>query len=110
MRHVAVTEGDKVEAQIRLGVHQRLRRDRPRRGRRAVAEPEVDRLLAAYAEEYDVAPELGPAVPGATNCARPPASRLPCATFLEDGGFGAFTDTFEDLDGLRSCRASQRSD
>ena len=31
---------------------------------------------------------------------RPPGSRPACASFLEDGGFGAFTDTFEDLGGL----------
>ena len=62
MRHVAVTEGDKVEAQIRLGVAvngygvERPRRGRPRGDRRRGG----DGLLDAYADAYDVAPELRP--------------------------------------------------
>ncbi len=101
MRHVAVTEGDKVEAQIRLGVAVNgygtsdlveAVRDVP---------PEaVERLLEAYDDEYVVAPELGPS--GARRAELREAARIEAGlrAFLEAGGFGAFTDTFEDLEGL----------
>jgi L-arabinose isomerase len=101
MRSVAVTEGDKVEAEIRLGVavngygvtdlHDAVQ---------AVRQDEVDRLLAAYDSEYDVAPELGPG--GARRADLREAARIEAGLrrFIGDGGFGAFTDTFEDLDGL----------
>ena len=60
MREVAVTEGDKVEAQIRLGVvGQRLRRRRPRRTRsQGFRDGEVDRLVADYEDAYELAPAL----------------------------------------------------
>ena len=101
MRQVAVTEGDKVEAQIRLGVAVN--------GYgvtdlvdavRSVPEADVEALTAAYDREYLVAPELGPA--GARRAELKEAARIEVGLrgFLEAGGFGAFTDTFEDLDGL----------
>ena len=102
MRHVADTEGDKVEAQIRLGVQVNgYAVTDLGEAVRAVSEAEVNRLLDAYDEEYDVAPELGPH--GARRDELREAARIEAAlrTFLEAGGFGAFTDTFEDLDGLR---------
>ena len=101
MRQVAVTEGDKVEAQIRLGVAVN--------GYgvtdlvdavRSVPEADVEALTAAYDREYLVAPDLGPA--GARRAELREAARIEVGLrgFLEAGGFGAFTDTFEDLDGL----------
>jgi L-arabinose isomerase len=102
MRHVADTEGDKVEAQIRLGVAVNgygvtdlgaAIRDVP--------EAEVDRLVEAYADEYDLMPTLAPGGPRREELRE--AARIEAAlrAFLVAGGFGAFTDTFEDLDGLR---------
>jgi L-arabinose isomerase len=102
MRHVADTEGDKVEAQIRLGVSVNgYAASDLGAAVRDVPEAEVDRLLEAYADEYDVVPELGPG--GARREELREAARIEAAlrAFLIDGGFGAFTDTFEDLDGLR---------
>jgi L-arabinose isomerase len=102
MREVAVTEGDKVEAQIRLGysvngygvgeivkaVH-------------AVTDSEIDRLVAEYDERYQVAETLRPG--GSQRAALRETARIEAGlrAFLQAGGFKAFTDTFEDLHGLR---------
>ena len=113
MRQVAVTEGDKVEAQIRLGVSvERLRRRRARR-RGATRSPtrEVDALVAEYDDSVRArAGARGGRRRGASRCATRRGSRRACAAFLDAGGFKAFTDTFEDLDGLRAAaRASPSS-
>ena len=102
MRHVADTEGDKVEAQIRLGVAVNGYGTTDLGAAiRAVSEAEVDRLLEAYADEYDVVPALAAGGPRREELRE--AARIEAAlrAFLVEGGFGAFTDTFEDLDGLR---------
>ena len=101
MRHVAVTEGDKVEAQIRLGVAiNGYGVSDLADAVKAVPDEAVATLVAAYADEYDLAPELRP--DGEHHAALREAARIEAALreFLDDGGFGAFTDTFEDLDGL----------
>ena len=60
----------------------------------------VDDLLARYDDEYEVAPELRP--DGARRGELREAARIEVGlrTILDDGGFGAFTDTFQDLGGL----------
>lgn len=101
MRDVAVTQGDVVEAQIRLGYSvedfgigdlvSRVREPGERR---------VDALVAEYDDLYDVAEpcrEGGAMRPAVREAAR---IELGLTAFLEAGGFGAFTDTFEDLHGL----------
>jgi L-arabinose isomerase len=98
MREVAVTEGDKVEAQARLGFSVNgygvseltARID-------AVDDADVDRLVDAYVSDYDVVADLQPG--GARNASLRDAARIEAGlrSFLADGGFGAFTDTFEDL-------------
>ena len=101
MRQVAVTEGDKVEAQIRLGVAVNgYGLTELVDAVRSVPEADVEALTAAYDREYLVAPDLGPA--GARRAELTEAARIEVGLrgFLEAGGFGAFTDTFEDLDGL----------
>jgi L-arabinose isomerase len=61
-----------------------------------VTDAEVDRLVLEYREAYSIATEHD----------RPDALRvaakieLGLRAFLEEGGFGAFTDTFQDLHGL----------
>ena len=101
MRQVAVTEGDKVEAQLRLGISV----DGYGVGElvdavRAVADSTVDRLLGEYEQAYDVAPTLREG--GEQRESLREAARIEAAlrTLLEAGGFTAFTDTFEDLHGL----------
>jgi len=101
MRDVAVTEGDKVEAQLQFGydvygfgvgdlvaaVHQ-------------FTESEVDNLVAEYLDLYTVDESLKPG--GSANQSLREAARIEggLRTFLEAGNFKAFTTTFEDLHGL----------
>ena len=101
MRQVAVTEGDKTEVQVRLGV--------------SVDGFGVNDLVAAVADatdaqvaavvadcldRYDVAPELQPG--GARHASLREAARIEVGlrSHLERGGYRAFTDTFEDLGAL----------
>jgi L-arabinose isomerase len=98
MRQVAVTEGDKVEAQIRLGVSVNGYGVSELGRAVALAEPEeLARLLADYEERYRLAPELLEG--GERRQALVEAARLEAGlrSFLQEGGFGAFTDSFEDL-------------
>jgi L-arabinose isomerase len=61
----------------------------------------VDGVLADYDDAYDVAPELSRT--GSRRDEMREAARIEVGlrTFLTTGGFGAFTDTFEDLGSLR---------
>jgi L-arabinose isomerase len=101
MREVAVTEGDKVEAQIRLGysVNGYGVGDLVRFVS-AVGESEIDRLVSEYDDSYTVAESLRPG--GNQRQALRDAARIELGlrTFLEQGHFTAFTTTFEDLHGL----------
>jgi L-arabinose isomerase len=101
MRDVAVTEGDKVEAQIRLGysVNGYGIGDLVEYVR-AVAEPEVDKLVSEYDERYRVADAMRR--DGNQRQALCEAARIELGmrAFLENGHFKAFTTTFEDLHGL----------
>ncbi len=101
MRDVAVTEGDKVEAQIRLGysVNGYGVGDLVEYVN-GVTDAEVDRLVSEYDERYIVAPALrreGDQRQGLCEAAR---IELGMRAFLENGHFKAFTTTFEDLHGL----------
>jgi L-arabinose isomerase len=102
MRDVAVTEGDKVEAQWRLGISVNGYGVNELTSRVArVGEADVDQLADTYETAYDVMPELRRGA--ARHDSLREAARIEVALrgFLEDGGFGAFTDTFEDLGALR---------
>jgi L-arabinose isomerase len=101
MRNVAVTEGDKVDAEIKLGysvngygvgdlVHHVQQ----------VTDDEIANLTAAYDEEYTVAQPLRAG--GNQRQALREAARIELGLrhFLEETGSNAFTDTFEDLHGL----------
>ncbi|VXB55990.1 L-arabinose isomerase [Aeromicrobium sp. 9AM] len=102
MRDVAVTEGDKVEAQLRFGVSVNTYGvndlvavvD-------AVDETEIDKLVGEYQDLYDVAAELRAG--GSRHDSLRYGARLEAGMrqFLDEGGFGAFTTNFEDLGGLR---------
>ncbi|MGG1517280.1 L-arabinose isomerase [Paenibacillus oryzisoli] len=102
MRHVAVTEGDKVEAQIKFGwsvngfgVGDLVQRVND------ISEAEVDRLMQEYSELYTIA-EAGRADGPVRDAIREQARiELGLKGFLQEGGFGAFTTTFEDLHGLK---------
>ncbi|MEU0880970.1 L-arabinose isomerase [Lentzea sp. NPDC005914] len=102
MRDVAVTEGDKVEAELRFGVSVNTYGvndlvevvD-------AVADADIDLLVADYAETYDLAPAL--ARGGDRHASLRYAARIEIGlrSFLDEGGFGAFTTNFQDLGGLK---------
>ncbi len=102
MRQVAVTEGDKVEAQLQLGyeVNGYGLGDLVRH-LDTVTEKNIDELVAVYDAEYTVAPALRPG--GARRESLRDAARIELGlrTFLDDGGFQAFTTTFENLHGLK---------
>lgn len=101
MRQVAVTEGDKVEAESVFGfsVNTHGVGDLAERIQ-AVTPQEIDALCAEYAETYTLAPALSKG--GEAETALKTAARIESGlrAFLEEGGFTAFTDTFEDLHGL----------
>jgi L-arabinose isomerase len=102
MRQVGVTEADKVEVQARLGVSvnsygvgdlvELVN---------AAAESEVDQLIGEYDARYAMVDALRE--DGARRSSLRDAARIEAGlrAFLSQGGFGAFTDTFEDLHGLR---------
>jgi L-arabinose isomerase len=101
MRDVAVTEGDKVEAQIRLGydVYGYGVGDLVKSVNDATTD-EVKKMAQAYLDEYDVVPDLQPK--GAKHASLIEGARIEVGmrNFLSAGNFKAFTTTFEDLHGL----------
>ncbi len=102
MRDVAVTEGDKVEAQRRFGVSVNAYGIND-----LVAVVEqvdraaVDDLVTSYEQEYVIAPPLRDGGPQRESLRYAARIEIGLRTFLEEGQFGAFTTNFEDLGGLR---------
>lgn len=102
MRDVAVTEGDKVEAELRFGVSVNTYGvndlvavvDQ-------VAEAQIDDLVKEYDDTFRVAAELRPGGDRHDSLRYAARIELGLRTFLEAGGFRAFTTNFEDLGGLR---------
>jgi L-arabinose isomerase len=101
MRNVAVTEGDKVEAQIQFGwtidgygVGDLVKYINE------FSDEDVNRLLDEYEELYDITPE-GRKEGAIRQSIREQARiELGLKAFLEAGGYTAFTTTFEDLHGM----------
>jgi L-arabinose isomerase len=102
MRYVAVTEGDKTEAEAVFGVQVNTWgvNDLVAAVDAAPADG-IDKLVAEYADRYDVAPELLPGGERHESLRYGAAIELGLRSFLDDGGFGAFTTSFEDLGDLR---------
>ncbi|MEI8140687.1 MAG: L-arabinose isomerase [bacterium] len=102
MREVAVTEGDKVAAEIRLGysVNTHPVGDLVE-VINAVSTKEITAQCAAYDAAYTVAPALRKG--GAKRSGLEDAAQIEVGlrTFLEKGNFKGFTTTFEDLHGLK---------
>jgi L-arabinose isomerase len=101
MRSVAVTEGDKVEAQAKFGfaVNGYGVGDLVALVN-AVSDKDVDALCKEYDTTYDMSADLRKG--GARHSSVRDAARIELGlrTFLTNGSFGAFTTTFEDLHGL----------
>jgi L-arabinose isomerase len=101
MRQVAVTDGDKVEAEMTFGYSVNTHGigdlvqvidD--------TSDSDVDGLVKEYEEHYTVAASLregGPRHQSLKDAAR---IELGLRRFLQNGNFKGFTDTFEDLHGL----------
>ena len=97
MREVAVTEGDKVEAQIQFGYSVngygmgdlKAYVDN-------VTDAQISDLVNQYRVDYTI-----PADALMDNIAEQARIEIGMRTFLEEGGFGAFTTTFENLHGFK---------
>ena len=102
MRDVAVTEGDKVEAQLRFGVSVNTYGvndlvavvD-------AVEAARVNDLVKEYADTYRLAAELSEGGERHGSLRYAARIELGLRDFLDGGSFTAFTTNFEDLGGLR---------
>jgi L-arabinose isomerase len=101
MRDVAVTEGDKVEAQIKLGydVYGYGVADLVASVKEA-SQAEIENTIQAYLDEYEVSPVLKPGGERYASLVEGARIEVGLRNFLEGGNFKAFTTTFEDLHGL----------
>lgn len=102
MRQVAVTEGDKVSAEIRFGfaVNGYGVGDLVARVN-AVTEKAITALVADYEESFGVAPALRKSRTRHDELRYSARLELGLSSFLGEIGAKGFTDTFEDLHGLR---------
>ncbi|MFW2513838.1 L-arabinose isomerase [Demequina sp. SO4-13] len=102
MRNVAVTEGDKTEAEIKLGVQVNTWGvNELAEVVHAQSDADIDALVAEYVDLYDVDENLRPGGEREDSLRYGAAIELGLRSFLEEGGFTAFTTTFEDLGELR---------
>ena len=102
MRYVAVTEGDKTEAEIRFGLSVNTWSVNDLVAAVAAArDAEVDALVAEYEDLYNVVPELRHGAARHESLRDGARIELGLRSFLEAGDFGAFTTSFEDLGGLK---------
>jgi len=102
MREVAVTEGDKVEAQIQFGysVNGYGVGDLVRKIQN-VTDSEIARLIKDYEASYKISEKLRTAAPMRASLREAARIEAGLRAFLMAGGFKGFTDTFEDLHGLQ---------
>lgn len=101
MREVAVTEGDKVAAQIKFGysVNTHGVGDLVKVVN-GFSDQEIDQLVAEYESTYDIAPDLRKGGKRHKSIREAARIELGLRAFLIEGGFKGFTTTFEDLHGL----------
>jgi L-arabinose isomerase len=102
MREVAVTEGDKVEAQMKFGysvngygVGELVKRVND------VSDSEADKLIKVYEERYSLAPNAKKDEEKYRGLIDGAKIEIGLRLFLEEGSFKGFTTTFEDLHGLK---------
>jgi L-arabinose isomerase len=101
MRFVAVTDGDKVEAEMKFGysVNTHGIGDLVKMINETT-DKEIDDLCARYADEYKLVDVLKKG--GAQHASLRESARIETGLrrFLQDGNYKGFTDTFEDLHGM----------
>jgi len=101
MRFVAVTDGDKVEAEMKFGFSVNTYGIGDLVAViNGISESVIDKLVDEYEDTYTMADELRKG--GARHSSVYEAARIELGLrkFLEDGGFKGFSDTFEDLHGM----------
>jgi L-arabinose isomerase len=101
MRQVAVTEGDKVEAEIKFGysVNGYGLGDLVKIVN-GVTDTAISKLVAEYEAQYNVAASLRKGGDQHASLREAAKIELGLREFLEQGNFKGYTDTFEDLHGL----------
>lgn len=102
MRNVAVTEGDKVAAEMKFGmavngydssdIVEHIDK---------ISDEQVNDLLKIYESEYNLSDDLKEGGTQRSSLADAAKIELGLRSFLEEGGFKAFTDTFENLGKLK---------
>jgi L-arabinose isomerase len=102
MRHVAVTEGDKVEAKRKFGIIL------SGFGLKDlveyvdnVADDRIDTFIDQYESDYELAPPLQENGKQRESLRDAAAIELGIRAFLEEGGFKGFTTTFQNLASLK---------
>ena len=101
MREVAVTEGNKVNAQVQFGYTVNgYGLGELQHFYQQISEEEINKTIQSYESSYDLAEPLRK--DGHKRNSLIDAARIEVALrkFLAHGGFKAFTDTFEDLHGI----------
>jgi L-arabinose isomerase len=111
MNNVAVTDGDKVEAEMRLGYHV----DNAPIATlvpyvEAVTDAEIDALVAEYERIYDFAGDCKKGAEKHRFVRDAAAQEIGLRRFLQDKGAKAFTTSFNELEGMKQLMgfASQR--
>lgn len=102
MRQVAVTDGDKVDAETKFGfsVNTYAVGDLVERIN-AVSGTQVDALIDEYEQTYTLAPTMMTGGEKHRHVRDAAQIEIGLRNFLIDGGFKGFTNTFEDLHGMK---------
>lgn len=101
MRYVAVTDGDKVEAEIKFGYSVNTYGIGDLVGYiNSVKETAITKLCDDYALLYSLSPILKKGNPQHSSLREAAKIEIGLRKFLTDGNYKGFTDTFEDLHGI----------
>jgi L-arabinose isomerase len=101
MRQVAVTEGDKVEAELKFGYSVNgYGIGELKKSIDEVSDGDITRLVAEYEEKYGVSSSLRKGGDRHSSLRDAAKIEIGLRNFLVAGNFKGFTDTFEDLHGL----------
>lgn len=102
MRQVAVTDGDKVAAENTFGFSVNTYAVGDLVGViNQVSDAQIQTLLQEYEDTYRLMPSLLNGGDRRDSLVEAARIELGLKTFLEEGGFSAYTNTFEDLYGMR---------
>ena len=101
MRYVAVTDGDKVEAEMKFGFSVNTHGIGDLVAViNAVSDSEINTLVTEYENEYIIAPALRKEGDKRQSLIEAARIEIGLQQFLSKGNYKGFTDTFEDLHGM----------